>query len=105
MGQNREARSKPTPLQTFNTALSWDSAYSELIKPCIHHILTRKKVSTFGSCSGHVALVRTRVSHAAPQGKMLHHLVLVSFGTYQEFWNESRISTEVPLYLTKEARA
>ena len=36
------------------------------------------------------ALARTCMSHkVTPQEKMLHHLVLISSGTSQEFWIES----------------
>ena len=72
---------------------------SELIKPYTHHILTRKIVAAFRTCSGLIVLVRSHVSHEALQEKMLHCSVLVSFGTHHEFQNKLTMSTEVPPYM------
>ena len=50
---------------------------SGLITAHIHCILMRKNISALGTCSGLIALARTRMRHDATlQEKMLHHLLL-----------------------------
>ena len=66
----------------------------------LSHFNEKKSVSALNTCSGHVALARIFMSHnAAPQKKMVHHLVPVGLGTSHSFWSKLMMSTEVPLYL------
>ena len=76
---------------------------SGLSEPQYYHKGARKEKRETGQSASMIGRekigpVTVGFEDAAPQDKMIHRLVLVSFGTCHGFWNKLTTGTEVPLY-------
>ena len=64
------------------------------------HLDEKKKNVSLCACLRLIAFARTCMIHnTAPQEKMLHHSVLVSFSTHHECQNKLTTSIKAPLYV------